>query len=123
MQMAGSAITMSSGNGQYIYAHLYDNDGTTLLDQGYTSGTGAVVNADGLAAGTYYVKVRMYYATGFIPYTIADSIIRTGTGKRCRANDAKVQSATLPLNGSKTGHADIFITTNATYRGLVQDHY
>src|SRR6476620_10087749 len=67
-------ITMSSANGQHVYVHLYDDDGTTLLDQGYTDGTNTVVNADGLAAGTFYVKVRMYYSNGFAAYTISDSL-------------------------------------------------
>ncbi|HEX5151002.1 MAG TPA: T9SS type A sorting domain-containing protein [Parafilimonas sp.] len=105
-------ITMSSANGQYIYAHLYDNNGVTLIDQGYTSGTGAVINADGLAAGTYYVKVRMYYNTGFAPYTISDSLFKPAQANDAEPNNAKTQAIPLPLNGSGTGHVGYFYNNN-----------
>lgn len=101
-------ITMSSANAQNVYVHLYDNNGTTLLDQGYTSGTTAVINADGLAAGTYYIKVRMYYTTGFAPYTISDSLFVPAQANDTEPNDSKEQAVTLPLNGSKTGHTGYF---------------
>ena len=97
-------LTMASANAQYVYVHLYDNDGTTLLEQGYTNGTAAVVNADGLAAGTYYVKVRMYYTTGFAPYTISDSLFVPAQTNDTEPNDLKEQALTLTLDGSTRGH-------------------
>ena len=53
-------ITITISNGVYMYCQIYDNNGTSLLEQGYTSGT-STVSKDGLAAGTYFLKLYPYY--------------------------------------------------------------
>ena len=68
-------LTMASANGQNVYIDLYDNNGTTLLGSAYTAGTAVLVDKDGLAAGTYYIRIHTYYTTEFAPYTLSDSLL------------------------------------------------
>lgn len=121
-------LTMTSANGQNAWAYLYDNDGTTLLASGYTSGSAIVVNKDGLAAGTYYIRVNTYYNTEWVPYTLADSLFAATPANDTEPNGTKAQALTLPLNGSVTGHSNYYynnvkdtadwykVTTNADGR-------
>ena len=101
-------LTMSSANGQNVWAYLYDNDGTTLLESGYTSGTAVVVNKDGLAAGTYYIRVKTFYTTEWAPYTLYDSLFKPTQANDNEVNDNKAQANVLPLNDSKTGHSNYY---------------
>lgn len=101
-------LTMTSGNGQNVWAYLYDNNGTTLLAQGYTSGSAAVVNKDGLAAGTYYIRVNTYYTSEWAPYTLSDSLFSPAQANDTEPNDSRAQAINLPLNGSKTGHTNYY---------------
>ncbi len=48
-------LTLTSNNGQYVWAYLFDNDGVTVLNSNNTNGT-LDISTDGLAAGTYYVQ-------------------------------------------------------------------
>ncbi|MEP7319486.1 MAG: hypothetical protein ABI921_12120, partial [Panacibacter sp.] len=122
-------LTLTSGNGQTVRAYLYDNNGTTLLDDGYTSSTGAVVNKDGLAVGTYYVKIIAFTtSSGYIPYTLADSLFTPAQGNDIEPNNSRADAITLGLNNSKTGHVNYYydlqrdssdwykVTTNADGR-------
>lgn len=121
-------LTMTSANGQNVWAYLFDNDGTTLLSSGYTAGSAVVVNKDGLAAGTYYIRVNTYYTTDFAPYTLADSLFVPTQPNDVEPNGAAAQALTLPLNGSVTGHSNYYynntkdsvdwykVTTNADGR-------
>jgi hypothetical protein len=59
---------------------LYDNNGTTLLKSSY-SNAAFDQNTDGLAAGTYYVRINSFYTTDFAPYTLKDSLFSTFTGQ------------------------------------------
>ena len=101
-------LTMSSANNQNVYAVLYDGNGTTPLDSSYTSGTSVVVNKDGLAAGTYYIKVRTYYTYEFAPYTLSDSLFVPTQANDAEPNNSKAVSLTLPLNNSVTGHVNYY---------------
>src|SRR5262249_3264185 len=65
--------TITSANGQYIWVYLYDNDGTTQLNANYTNSS-ITISTDGLAAGTYYLKITSYYSTGFEPYTLSNTL-------------------------------------------------
>ncbi|MBS1731606.1 MAG: T9SS type A sorting domain-containing protein, partial [Bacteroidetes bacterium] len=123
------------GNGEYLWAYLYDNNGTTLLTSGNTSTT-TDINADGLAAGTYYIRINSYYDyknnnytnNHFEPYTIADSLFTPAMANDIEPNDTKATALTLPRNGSKTGHVNYYynnirdsqdwykVTTNADGR-------
>ncbi|CAN5744991.1 hypothetical protein BH10BAC2_BH10BAC2_43870 [soil metagenome] len=101
-------LTMTSANGQNVWAYLYDNDGTTQLAAGYTSGSAVVVNKDGLAAGTYYVRVNTYYTSEWAPYTLADSLFVPTQANDVEPNDTKTQAVILPLNATKTGHTNYY---------------
>lgn len=120
-------LTLQPGNGKTMRIYLYDNNGTTLLGSEYSS-TNAVLNADGLAAGTYYVSVFCYYNSDFAPYTLYDSLFLPAQANDTEPNNTRAQAQNLPLNNSTTGHcgyyynlyrdtADWFkITTNANGR-------
>ncbi len=101
-------LTMTSANGQNVWAYLYDNDGITQLAGGYTSGSAVVVNKDGLAAGTYYIRVNTYYTTEFAPYTLADSLFVPTVSNDTEPDSTRAQALTLPLNGNKEGHINYY---------------
>lgn len=101
-------LTMTSANGQNVYAYLYDNDGTTELASSYTSGSAVVVNKDGLSAGTYYVRVNTYYSSEFAPYTLADSLFTPAQPNDTEPNDTKAQAITLAENSTTTGHINYY---------------
>ncbi|MEO8710927.1 MAG: pre-peptidase C-terminal domain-containing protein [Parafilimonas sp.] len=121
-------LTMSSANGQNVWAYLYDNDGVTVLGSAYTSGTAVLVNADGLAAGTYYIRVNTYYTTEYAPYTLSDSLFTPTIPNDSEPDSTRAQALTLPLNGNEKGHINYYynhhrdsadwykVTTNADGR-------
>ena len=74
-------LTVTAHNAQAVYAYLYDNDGLTLLEDGYTSGTAAVVNKDGFAAGTYYVRIKAFTLPGLRLITLADQFVYSGSNQ------------------------------------------
>ena len=88
---------MTSANGQNVWAYLFDNDGTTLLASGYTSGSAVVVNKDGLAAGTYYIRVNTYYTSEWAPYTLSDSLFKPTQANDTEPNNSRAQALTLYL--------------------------
>ncbi|HRI22294.1 MAG TPA: T9SS type A sorting domain-containing protein, partial [Panacibacter sp.] len=106
-------LTMTSGNGQYVQVWLYDKDGTTQLNYMAPSGT-QTVYTDGLAAGTYYVKIGTYYSNGYIPYTLSNTFTPytyTNDGAS-EPNDAAYQAKTIPANGNVTGHVNFYQNVN-----------
>ena len=101
-------LTMTSANGQNVWAYLFDNNATTPIASGYTSGSAVVVNADGLAAGTYYIRVNTYYTSEWAPYTLSDSLFKPSEANDAEPDSSKATALTLPLNGSVTGHVDYY---------------
>ncbi len=73
-------LSLTPANGQYTYVTLYDHDGTTVLNS-QDGNVAFSISTDGLAAGTYYLRVYNAYGTGFSPYTLADSLFSACTGK------------------------------------------
>ena len=61
------------------------------------------VNKDGLAAGTYYIRVNTYYSSEWAPYTLADSLFVPTQANDVEPNGTAAQSLTLPLNGLLPG--------------------
>ena len=102
-------LILSSSNGQFIWAYLYDHNGTFLLASNNTNGS-IPIPKDGLAAGTYYVKITAYFPDGFAPYTLTDSLFKPTQANDAEPNDTKSQALTLAQNGSKTGHVDYYYT-------------
>jgi hypothetical protein len=100
-------LTMASGNGQYLYWVLYDGNGSTVLKSNYTSGTSTHVT-DGLAAGTYYVKVYGYSTDGFAPYTLTSVFNVPPVSNDTEPNNTKAQAKNLPLNNARTGQVGYY---------------
>ncbi|MFZ1800129.1 MAG: T9SS type A sorting domain-containing protein [Chitinophagaceae bacterium] len=101
-------LTMTSGNGQYIYAYLYDNDGTTELAHGNTYTSAAIVNKDGLAAGVYYIRISAYYNGGFIPYTLEDSLFTPDQANDPEPNNTSTEAVVFAPNSTITGHTNYY---------------
>ena len=100
-------LSLTPADGQYTYVTLYDNNGTTVLNTQY-SNSAFSISTDGLAAGTYYMRVYCFYSAGFAPYTLSDSLFTPAQANDAEPNDTKVQANVLPLNGSTTGHVGYF---------------
>jgi hypothetical protein len=100
-------VSATPANGSIIRVYLYDNDGTTLLNSAYSS-TNASLNEDGLAAGTYYIKVVSYYNYEFEPYTITNALTEPAQANDAEPNDSRVQASVLPQDASKTGHVGYY---------------
>ncbi|HRI21670.1 MAG TPA: T9SS type A sorting domain-containing protein, partial [Panacibacter sp.] len=96
-------LSLTPVNGNLAWIYLYDNDGTTLLNSSY-SGAAFDQYTDGLAAGTYYVKVNCYYNYKFAPYTFSDTLITPAQANDSEPNDSKAQAVTLNPNNKTTGH-------------------
>ena len=100
-------FTMTSINGQNVYLQLYDNNGTTFLAGSYTTGT-ATYSKDGLAAGTYYLRVATFYLSEFAPYKVKINLVQPAQANDAEPNDTRAQAIVLPLNGSRTGHTNYY---------------
>src|SRR5665213_3127817 len=117
-------LTLTATNSLNTTVNLYDHDGVTSLLNGTTSGT-TTFSLDGLATGTYYVKVYSYYSNQTPTYTLADNLVVAPVPNDVEPNNTKAQANVLPLNDSTTGHINYFynnhrdtldfykITTNA----------
>ena len=86
---------------------LYDNNGTKQIAQSLNS-TNGTFNNDGLAAGTYYVKVKCYNVSVYSPYTINNTLIKPAELNDTEPNNSKTQAITLPLNETKEGHVGYY---------------
>ncbi|MEP6595339.1 MAG: PPC domain-containing protein [Ginsengibacter sp.] len=75
-------IKFSTTSGKYTWIYLYDNNSTTLLDSGNSNST-FLRSKDGLAAGTYYIKIRCVSATDTTSYTISNTLTLPAVAKRC----------------------------------------
>ena len=100
-------LHLTSANNQYTWVYLYDNDGTTLLNSTYTNTT-LKLSTDGLAAGTYYVRVNCYYNTGFAPYTLKDSLFTYSPVTEVEPNRQAFQGKVIATNTTASGHAGFY---------------
>ncbi|MEP6466842.1 MAG: PPC domain-containing protein, partial [Parafilimonas sp.] len=121
-------LTLTARSGKPTYFDLYDTLGTIQLHGGtYTSGT-TNYTVDGLAQGTYYIKVYCYYSTDTSSYYISDALTVPAQANDVEPDSTRAQAIVLPLNGSKTGHIGYYynnhrdsvdwykVTTNADGR-------
>ncbi|HRI20204.1 MAG TPA: T9SS type A sorting domain-containing protein, partial [Panacibacter sp.] len=97
-------FTLINHFAQWLTLTLYDNNGTTVLYNGTTYGT-FNVNKDGLAAGTYYIKLHAATAT---PYTLTDSLNTYNYAADAEPNNFALQAKTIPSNGTVTGHSRFY---------------
>ena len=112
---SGSIYSTNTSNGTNpldVNLDLYDNDGTTQLGHvevfnGYGKATN-LITADGLAPGTYYIKVQNFSTTEFANYTISDTLFTTPLANDAEPNGTTANAVVLPQNGSKTGHVGYY---------------
>jgi hypothetical protein len=94
-------LKLNPVNGSYLYVALYDVNGTTLLKTSHMNAPFSI-EQDGLAAGTYYVKVYAYYTNGFSPYTI-ENIHTPIPANDIEPNNSVAQATELPVNDFRKG--------------------
>ena len=99
-------LTLAIPNNHYVYFALYDNDATTLIQQTYTS-TNSSYTVDGLAAGTYYIKIFPYNNGSFAPYTLTDSLF-TYNANDVEPNKYAKQARTLNSDLANNGHVGFY---------------
>lgn len=102
------SLTLTS-NGIYLSFQLFDFNGTTAVNSvvNYVSGTGTQ-NTNGLAKGTYYVKVYATDAGNQPVYTISNSLTVPTEGNDGEPNGSSSQAVTLAQNNSLTGHVGYY---------------
>ncbi|MEO5673271.1 MAG: PPC domain-containing protein, partial [Chitinophagales bacterium] len=112
----GNITFTITNDGAYTYLYLFDSDGATLIvtQTGYPGAGGITLQANGLAAGTYYIQV--YNIDGVSNYTLTNTLTPDPLANDNEPNDVYTQAKTLPLNGDKTGHIDY------RYNGNVYDN-
>ena len=96
-------LTLTQGNGEYVWIYLFDNNGTTLLNSQYSNGT-FTLSQNGLAAGTYYIRVNCYYSNKFAPYKLSNTLTLPAQANDPEANNTKEQAVNLGVNSTATGH-------------------
>ncbi|MDQ6756012.1 MAG: hypothetical protein M3004_03670, partial [Bacteroidota bacterium] len=122
-------LTLTITNAQYTWVTLYDKDTATVLNSQYTDGT-ITLSTDGLAAGTYFVRVYSYYGDRTPDYTLKYTLTPAPVPNDIEPNNNKSQAQTLALNSTTTGHVGYYynkqrdtedwykVTTNAD--GMLQ---
>ncbi len=109
---SGSIYSTTGTNPLDVNLTLYDNDGTTQLGavevfSGY-KGTMGVITADGLAPGTYYIKIQPFSTNEFANYKITDSLFKAPLANDAEPNGTAATALTLPLNSSNTGNVGYY---------------
>lgn len=99
-------ITLS-GVSTYVYVYLYDNDATTELEATYTAST-VTISEDGLAPGTYYIKVNCYYPGDVSSYTLSNTLTVATPANDAEPNNTRAQAKVLPVSSTKTGHVGFY---------------
>jgi len=100
-------LKLTPANGSFTYINLYDNNGTTLLKSAYSNAS-FTLSMDGLAAGTYYVKINCYYNNQFSPYTLINNLVLPAESNDAEPNNTRAQAITLAINSKKTGHTGYY---------------
>ncbi len=98
------SYNITSLNGQFVYAELFDGDGTTLLAGSYTN-TSANYSKDGLLPGTYYIRIKNFYVSEFSPYELKNNLILpVNSTESGESNNYAINSVTININDSINGH-------------------
>lgn len=88
---------------QHTWMYIYDTDGITILASGYDN-TPFSVSRNDLAAGTYYLRVRMYYTYGYNSYSISNTITPPALENDSEPNDVVETAVTISPNSTLEGH-------------------
>lgn len=98
-------LGITSATGNAITMKLLDNNGTTVLGSVNSSGTtSTLLSKDGLAAGTYYVTVKMANTSIFSTYTLADTLVAAAGANDIEPNGTALIPDYLSVNSTTTGH-------------------
>ena len=101
------SLELTVANNNYLRFDLYDGDGKTLLRSDFTS-TDYTYTVDGLAQGTYYVRVYQYADNNFAPYTLKNTLIVPLYANDAEPDSTVAQAITFGLNDSATGHINYY---------------
>ena len=101
-------LKLIPANGARIEATLFDNDGVTQLGSLDANSATGYLNVDGLAAGTYYIRIQQYAANTFVTYTLSDSLYLPVQPNDSEFNDKKINAITLNVNSKTTGHVGYY---------------
>jgi len=96
--------------GKKLWIYLYDNNGTTLLAS-HDSVALFTQSLDGLAAGTYYIKVAAFTPTDTASYTISNTLTTITQANDAEPNNNKLQALLLSNTVRKTGHVGYYYNT------------
>jgi Secretion system C-terminal sorting domain/Bacterial pre-peptidase C-terminal domain/Fibronectin type III domain len=100
-------VNLTATNFLFTWASIYDTTGTPLFVENYTS-TNIIVSWNGLAKGTYYIKIRAYYTSDAPTYSfVATTTPATGI-METEPNGSRAQALTLLQNDSLTGHIGFY---------------
>ena len=94
-------LTDTSESGSDLETVLYDSTGNLLTQGGSTAKN--IISYDGLATGTFYVKLYSYFGGG-IPYILYDSLRTYGYADDTIPNDHPYQAPDLRPDTTVTGH-------------------
>lgn len=97
-------ISLSNNTNGYAYIYLYDTDTSTIL--GTTNGyaqSGISFTVNGLAAGTYYIRVNAG-VSNFAGYTISNSYAANPLSNDIEPNNTIAQATSTIFNQVDTGH-------------------
>ncbi len=105
-------ISVSNISNEYMYLYLLDSDGGTVL--GSTSGyaqSNISFSRDGLAAGTYYVRV---YSSSVTSYSVSSAFTNAGYANDAEPNDVPAQALTITNNNPVQGHIKFYNNGGST---------
>ncbi|HQV00219.1 MAG TPA: T9SS type A sorting domain-containing protein, partial [Bacteroidia bacterium] len=116
---------IQSMNGQNVFMQLFDGNGTTFLGGSYTS-SNATFNVDGLAAGTYYFRIKTYYNSEYVPYRFSVKLTTPTYLIDTEPNGTKATAKNITKNDSITGHIGYYynnLRDTFDYRKLTITEY
>ncbi len=114
---SGSVYSTTSTNPLDVNLTLYDNDGASIL--GFievfngSAGTSNLITADGLAPGTYYIKVQPFSTNEFANYKLSDTLFTATLANDVEPNGSAATAVTLPVNGGTTGNVGYYYNHHA----------
>lgn len=98
-------ITLNNtGNQDLKVVSLYDTLGTILLNSSRVGNGVGGINTDGLAAGTYYIKINGDNGNETGTYIISNALVSPTQPNDVEPNNNIFQAERLLLNSSTTGH-------------------
>ncbi|HET8962700.1 MAG TPA: pre-peptidase C-terminal domain-containing protein, partial [Chitinophagales bacterium] len=108
-------FSLTGSLAQLTYMYIYDTDGTTSLVSNYNAGPFSISRND-LAAGTYYLRVRMYYGDGYNSYSITNTLTPPEQENDPEPNNSVATASPIETNVTVDGHIGY-------YNSGVRDQY